>query len=125
MKEIEATGVMVLLFALRCVVPLLFTIGIGYLMNRLVDHWEAEEQAAGEVPAPQPAPQPALTTSRKEPALNLPCWILRNCDADARASCPGAQSNLPCWIARMRADGALPANCPDCPIYQRAHPALA
>ena len=42
MNGTQATFTMVLLFALRCVVPLAVVMGIGYAMNWLVDRWEAE-----------------------------------------------------------------------------------
>lgn len=37
MNELEATGVLVLLFALRCALPALLMFGLGYLMNWWVD----------------------------------------------------------------------------------------
>ena len=46
MNEISATILLVFLFALRCLLPLVITLAIGYLMNRLVEHWQAEERAA-------------------------------------------------------------------------------
>ena len=44
MSELEAGAVMVILFALRCIVPALLMIGFGYLMNWLVDKWRAEDE---------------------------------------------------------------------------------
>lgn len=117
MSEWQATFVMVGLFALRCIVPLLVTVGLGYLMNRLVDRWEAEEETAPQMaPQPQPrrAPEPAVVTA----ILSVPCWLMNNCSPERRENCPAfqAQSAL-CWQARERAEGALPTDCADCPRY--------
>jgi hypothetical protein len=115
------------MFALRCIAPLLLTLGIGYLMNRMVDRWEAqeaEEMAAKppEVPDPAISPAPAVNL----PTIKIPCWILNNCDETVKADCPACkQPGIPCWLARLRAEGALPENCPDCPIYEDAMPAPA
>ena len=117
MEETQATGVLFLMFALRCIAPLLLTLGIGYLMNRLVDRWEAEEALSQEAPAPAVSPGPGI----RLPSVTVPCWILRNCDEVAQADCPARkQPGIPCWLAHLRVEGALPENCPDCPIYEDA-----
>jgi hypothetical protein len=125
MSELEATGVMIALFALRCLAPLALTIGIGYLMNRLVDRWRAEDEAreaAGPEPEMQPLPRPAL----KVPTITIPCWVTRDCPPDKADDCPAkAFPAIPCWMARMQVEGRLPDTCPDCPIYTEAAPALA
>ncbi|MCA9872894.1 MAG: hypothetical protein KC441_04550 [Anaerolineales bacterium] len=130
MNEMEGTGVIIVLFALRCILPLALTIGIGYLMNRMVDKWEREAaaQQADEKPAPEtgpvPAPAPVITAVAKEkrPSIALPCWVTRNCDPARRAACPACQQrDKPCWVARLAAEGVLPATCPTCPVYQQAH----
>ena len=138
MNEFEATGVMVLLFALRCIAPLVLLMGVGYFMNRMVDKWEreAQEQQAKErevIPEPQPGQifpekpgiaQPALAkpSLEKKPAVQLPCWVFKGCDPATRADCAANQQRgKPCWVARLAAEGALPSGCPDCPIYQTAH----
>ncbi len=45
MNEFQATGVLMILFALRCLVPAALIAGVGYLMNRLVDRWNREDAA--------------------------------------------------------------------------------
>ena len=124
MEETQATGVLFLMFALRCIAPLLLTLGIGYLMNRLVDRWESQEAVdeVQDVPVPAVTPSPGI----RLPTVTVPCWILRNCDETAQADCPARkQPGIPCWLARLRVEGALPHNCPDCPIYEDAMPAPA
>lgn len=138
MNEFEATGVMVLLFALRCVAPFVLIMAVGYFMNRMVDKWEREDQAQqadkrAATPEPQPGQivpekpgiaQPALAkpSIEKKPALQIPCWLVKNCDPATRSDCAAnKQRGKPCWVARLAAEGALPAGCPDCPIYQAAH----
>lgn len=117
MNEIQAAGTIFLFFALRCLVPLAITIGIGYLMNRLVARWEAEEAAAKERLAEG---QPAMPSVKEAgtTSIKLPCWVVRNCDAEKRAKCPAYQNqSMPCWIARLLAEGVQPSSCPDCPVY--------
>lgn len=136
MNEFEATGVMVLLFALRCIVPFVLLMGVGYFMNRMVDKWErdAEEQQAKErEPGPEPGrvfperpgiAQPAFAKPplEKKPALQVPCWLTKKCDPATRADCAANQQRgKPCWVARLAVEGSLPKDCPDCPIYQAAH----
>lgn len=121
MSELKATGVIILFFALRCIAPLVITLGVGYLMNRLVDRWEAEEAAfkTGEKGVLEPV-EPVLPATKvaNAGASPIPCWLLRNCDEQKRAHCPAyLEQSLPCWIARLISDGALPESCPDCPIY--------
>jgi len=121
MNEWQAMLIMVGLFALRCILPVLVTIGLGYLMNRLVDRWEAEEEAERQMaPQPQPVPEPAVVTA----ILSVPCWLMNNCPPERREMCPAFQERgVPCWQARKQANGALPANCPDCPRYVTGHAA--
>ncbi|UCG25875.1 MAG: hypothetical protein JSW55_07775 [Chloroflexota bacterium] len=124
MEETQATAILILMFALRCIAPLLLTLAIGYLMNRLVDRWQAEDAArvVDDLPTPQPAPAPGM----RLPTITVPCWILRNCDEAAQADCPARkQPGIPCWLARLSAEGRLPDGCPDCPIYEDAMPAPA
>jgi hypothetical protein len=47
MNTSQATFTMALLFALRCFLPLVLALGIGYAMNRQVDKWEAEAAGSG------------------------------------------------------------------------------
>ena len=56
MNDFQATAVMVALFALRCVLPMVLMLAIGYGMNKLVDHWEREEAAAKNPPPAIPLP---------------------------------------------------------------------
>lgn len=124
MEKTQATAILILMFALRCIAPLLITLAIGYLMNRLVDRWEAEE--AREEDQDDPVPATAPSPSIRLPTVTVPCWILRNCSEVAQADCPARnQPGIPCWLARLRAEGAIPETCPDCPIYEDAMPAPA
>jgi hypothetical protein len=126
MREIEAALVMIALFALRCVVPLLVTLGLCYLMNRLVDRWEAEENVSAASGGQQPAAveweEPPGTLI---PALSVPCWLVRNCEPERRARCPAyLQPELPCWQARLQAENALPEACLSCDRFLSAPTAV-
>lgn len=108
MNATQATFTMVLLFALRCLVPLAFMFGIGYGMNWLVDRWEAEAEEA------------TLAT-----AVSLKteggCWAFKQCNPERQEDCPGFKNQMtPCWLVRTRAEGALPDDCLTCPIYEQA-----
>jgi hypothetical protein len=48
MNASQATLTMVLLFALRCLLPLALIFGIGYAMNWMVNRWEMEAEITGE-----------------------------------------------------------------------------
>lgn len=104
MNETQATGVMVALFGLRCLLPIVLTAGIAYLMNRQVARWEAE--------ASRPRAGPVRAQK--------PCWEVRNCDPQRRAACPAyLRSDRPCWQVRMAVEGRLPAGCAGCPLAVR------
>lgn len=123
MNEFQAAAVMIGLFALRCVAPLVLMVAIGYLMNRLVDRWEAQD-AVREAPAAVPLP---VMPAEAKPRPSVACWVFRNCDETARGDCAAFKNPvIPCWLARFRADGRLPAACADCPLYtDEAPPELA
>ncbi|WP_420631536.1 hypothetical protein [Candidatus Leptofilum sp.] len=109
MSGSQAMLTMVLLFALRCLVPLVLVIGIGYAMNWLVDRWEAEAAVAEAV-----GEQMAVFT---QPAGN--CWAFNQCADELREGCPGFKQQMtPCWLVRTRAEGHLPDDCLTCPIYK-------
>jgi hypothetical protein len=111
MNASQATFTMILLFALRCVVPLVLMFGIGYAMNWLVDRWETEavtEAASG-----------LGTAVATKTGGN--CWAFKQCSEEQRQDCPGFKNQMtPCWLVRTRAEGVLPDDCLTCPIYQQA-----
>ena len=122
MSDFQATAVIVALFLLRCIAPLLFTLVVAYIMNRLVDRWQAADELSGverEDLTVQPAGGGRL--GRSLPVITIPCWILRNCEPEARTDCPAFQHpGLPCWMVRSSKDGLLPVACSDCPLYKQA-----
>lgn len=110
MNETQAVGVTLILFALRCVLPLAVTLGIAYLMNRQVARWEAAAQREATQTAAPPTPKP-----------QKPCWEVRQCSPARRAACPAYQhQSEACWVVRQRGEGALPAGCTSCPVYTPA-----
>lgn len=120
MNEFQATSVLVVLFALRCVLPIVLVATIAYSMKRLVKHWEKETaEGSGALPVfslPMATPMPEPST---RPAI--PCWVFRNCDERTRANCPAYVTKAPlCWLARIGSDGRVPAQCAGCPRYTEA-----
>ena len=115
MNEGQATFWMILLFAMRCVVPILLTIAVGYLMNRLVAKWEAEEAAQADSGVETGLwEQP----TGKRPSLGW-CWEFRRCE---QSNCPAYQvTNQMCWQVKMDGNGRLAPTCQQCDYYvQRA-----
>ena len=110
MNASQATFTMMLLFALRCLVPLALIFGIGYAMNWMVDRWEAQAAAEESVVLGT-----AVATETKGR-----CWAFKQCAEELREECPGFKAQMtPCWLARTRAEGSLPDECLVCPIYKQ------
>mgnify|MGYP001166023528 FL=1 len=128
MNEFQGTAVIVALFALRCVLPFVLMMALGYGMKRLVRHWENEEtaQPQGQPSIPLPlAAKPLAARPTAKSSAALPCWITKNCDEKTRNACPAyASPSLACWVARLRADGQIPAKCAGCELYSGS-PAFA
>ena len=121
MSELEGTAVMVGLFALRCILPLAITLAFGYMMNRLVDRWQTEDLAGSGLEVELEQPVSSDSEGIKLPSITIPCWVLKNCDESRRDNCVAyKQPGIPCFLARLRSDGKLPAECPDCEIYAKA-----
>lgn len=105
--------VLILLFVLRCLVPLAIVLGVGYLMNRLVDKWEAEEAAQEPAPAyHHPTGIPKRTVPK------LPCWLVNKCSPEQRDTCPVyADRSVLCWQVWQEIEDGLPKKCTNCPVY--------
>ena len=115
MDKFTGSLVMVLLFVLRCVIPLVLTLLIGRAMNSLVDKWEAEDAARAKesepvVPAvgPMVLEQPDLTTLVR-------CWVFHDC---GQTDCKAYQNpDSLCWKIKTEESGQLPDKCQQCPYY--------
>jgi hypothetical protein len=100
------TLTMVLMFAVRIGIPVLITLGISYLYDRLAERWdEAPEQTAQEVGSGASA---MLQLSRLGP-LNEVCPLCER----ATAACT-RWSNVPCWLALQLVEGQIPDECLGC-----------
>jgi hypothetical protein len=106
-------GVPVILgmFVLRLGVPLMITLGVGYLWRRLDAKWQAEAEAQQKADrAPQKAVQSGVLDK-----LTQSCWSIKGCDEAVRANCAAfKQPDTPCWLARRRSEGGLPTECYSC-----------
>ncbi|KAA3665176.1 MAG: hypothetical protein DWQ04_01910 [Chloroflexi bacterium] len=122
MNQSGAAFTMILLFALRCIAPLVLTVFIGWLMNRLVDRWEVEETAVIEQPKTQlPQPVPSSTARPALPAL-INCWVFNNCE---ESDCVAFENTaVACWQVKQSSSGQLLAKCETCPVYVQSAPAV-
>ncbi len=109
------------MFILRLGVPLILTLGVGYLLRRLDRSWEAEATARrraldAEILA---AHLPQISASEQ------PCWDLRSCPSQTQAGCAArSRPGVACWIARYQAEGKLPAACAGCTMFVAAQQAM-
>jgi hypothetical protein len=102
-NEIQLTTATILLFALRCVVPLALTLGIAYLMNLQMNKWGVEVRLN---------------------SAEAPCWETRNCPPQRRNACLAyKRQGEPCWSARLEQDECLPEACVTCPLFSGIRPA--
>lgn len=124
MNGSQATFTMVLLFALRCLVPLALVMGIGYAMNWMVDRWEAEAASTAKLSGNVSAETGTVNTA-VPPQKEDRCWAFKQCDETLREDCPGFKEQMaPCWLVRTRTEGHLPDECLVCPLYKQT-PAFA
>jgi hypothetical protein len=104
------------LFILRLGIPLAVTLLVAWWLRRLDEKWKAEAAAAAAEDAglaTRPQVRPATAETR-------PCWLVRNCPQEMRATCAGyGQTALPCWLARLRVEGKIPLTCASCALFQR------
>ena len=91
MNEFEAVGIMILLFALRCALPVALMFGVGYLMNWLVDHWQREDEARRKR-------QRTYCVSYTQ--YGNYCWSKR---LTAEGALPAVCVNCPIYLQAMRA----------------------
>lgn len=52
MNDSMATGVIAVLFVLRCLLPLVLTLVVGYIMNRIAAGWEEDTSYPPPLPKP-------------------------------------------------------------------------
>lgn len=116
MDKFTGSLLIVLLFVLRCIVPLVLTMLIGWAMNRQVDKWEAEEAARARAAKPLiPAAVPMVLQQPDKTAM-VRCWVFRDC---GRTDCPAYQNpNLLCWKIKAEENGQLPDKCQQCAYYE-------
>ena len=116
MNELQATAVMIGLFALRCIVPLVLTVAFVHLMKRLLDRWAAEERPPQTVASL--ASQTSIPVATATPAPCIACWLFKNCSEEKRNACAAyRRQSIPCWQARLFEEGKLPDDCANCPQY--------
>ena len=119
MGELQSLILLVGLFGLRVVVPLAVIGGLGYVLKRLDERWQADATR-------QRQPWSGAVPRQSVPVLgdglmlqdNAPCWVRRDCGLERRAECPAwLRPELPCWLARMEVESQLPSACPGCASF--------
>jgi hypothetical protein len=91
MNELMATGVFLLLFVLRCVIPFALMMGVGYLMNWLVDRMRQEDEKTA---------QPGRTYCASYAQYGNRCWSVRMTNEGAL---PAACVNCPIYRQAIKA----------------------
>ncbi len=105
------------MFFLRIGLPLLITMGVGYLIQRWLEPKAVHEQFEGMIRSAQ--------EQRAASAMIRPCWEIKNCPAEARATCAaGQQADIPCWLARQIDGQPLPEGCAMCKVRALSHASL-
>jgi hypothetical protein len=105
------------MFFLRIGLPLLIVMGIGYLIQRWLEPKAVHEQFEGMIRSAQEQ-RPASSTAK-------PCWEIKNCPAEARATCSAAQQpDIPCWLARQIAGQPLLEGCAACQVRVMSNASL-
>jgi hypothetical protein len=89
-------------FIVRLGLPALVLAGMVWVMRRLDARWQAE---ANRLPAARPAMDP-------------PCWEVRGCGPERRATCPVyGHAETPCWQQFRDHNGNLRAGCLTCELF--------
>ena len=101
--------------ALRIGLPLAATALIVWLLRRLDAHWQAEAER-------QQARAPVAAALPPERGLRrTPCWVLNNCPAERRATCPiYGHADLLCWQYFRDRQGHLQEACLKCQVFRSA-----
>jgi biopolymer transport protein ExbB/TolQ len=102
---------MVAMFALRLGVPLVGTIVICRVLDRL------SVRRAAQLAQERKLRQKAVAQAQQA-VRTLHCWEIKRCDPETRDACPAHQrQNLPCWLALQLAGVQLSAECHSCAMY--------
>ena len=120
MEQLLSTALIFGLFVLRFVVPLVITVGAGYMLTRLDRRWQAEAEAERQAwIEAEIVEQPALPAAPGIfPVFNVPCWVMKGCNSAARTQCPAyLHPEKTCWLARLEAGGELPTSCLTCTLF--------
>ena len=97
---------------LRIGLPILFTVGVGYAIKRVLS--AGYESRPGVVVTQQTAAGAPLVR-------RLQCWEVKKCDEATRQNCTAfKRADIPCWLARQLDGQRLKDACYNCAFYQPA-----
>lgn len=118
MGDLQHVILLLGLLALRIGLPLAVIAGLGYVLKRLDERWQAEAAQAGRGRSHGVPRRHVPAIEGGAMLASAPCWVLRDCDPVLRADCPAwLRPELPCWLARMEAGFQLPSLCTVCPLF--------
>jgi hypothetical protein len=95
---------------LRLGLPLAVTALFVWLLRTLDAHWQADAREAR-----RRALAPAMVSGR------APCWVINNCSAERRATCPiYGHAEVLCWQYFRDGQGSLRDACLGCEVFRNA-----
>jgi hypothetical protein len=90
---------------LRITLPIILTLGAGWVLKRLDDHWRKNSLS-----------QRLSLRGLNGPIENLNCWDVFDCSTERRSNCRAYNNpDIPCWEA-VSSGGQLQEVCRSCPL---------
>jgi len=107
MEPLSGTLMIVGWFLLRFGLPLVVTITICWLLQKLDNRWQNDSLESKE-----PVHIRKLTTI-------MNCWLYHDCPKKQRLQCTAYQNpDIPCWQHFRSSDGNLKNRCVVCPVFK-------
>lgn len=108
LEWVDAFTAVVMAFFLRLGVPLVLTAILVWWLRRLDLRWQSEAEELHRIQLAHAEPQ-------------TPCWKVKSCSPERRATCAAYQHNeKPCWQVMRGAEGRLPDRCLTCTVFSDA-----
>lgn len=114
----EGTSLLFIWTLIRVALPILILLGLGTLYERYLAGKTAARNAANA------AHQSFAVRDMLAPDVHLnplesPCWAIKHCPVEQRATCPAAsRPGVPCWVTMQLLTGQLSDICLNCHVYK-------